>query len=69
MHERRAEQCEAVSLVDVVLNDFVVEDDDTHQPGVQPEPRRDPGGTEIRFIRLCVGIEAEGNDLADVNPQ
>lgn len=68
-HERRGEQPKAVGAVDVVLHHLVIENDDAHQLGVHSEPRREPSGAEVRFVRLRVGIEAEGDVLADVDPQ
>ncbi len=68
-HERRGEQPETIGLVDVVLHHLVVEDDDAHQLGVNSEPRCEPSGAEVRCVHLCIGIEAEGDVLTDVDPQ
>jgi hypothetical protein len=65
----RGEDDERREAVDVVLDDRVVQLDKTHQMGVDSTMRRDARRTEGRKVPLLLGIEAERNDLTDVDPE
>ena len=67
--ECRGQHHEPIRPVDVVLDHPVVEDDDPRQPGPNSQPGRDASSAEARQIGLCVGVETEGHDLADLNAE
>ena len=65
--ERRGQHHEPVSSVDIVLNHLVVEHDDTHQLGPNPDAGRYAGCAESRQFSLRDCVETQGHDLTDVD--